>query len=170
MSTKPLAEVVPLHNPLHLHHTRPVVRVGNGHLLPLNFIDDPTACRFAEEYINAAHAAVVEPLQAKLAMAREAMRDAYNIITAAERESPSWVLVGLTRAADTLSETAAAIDADPPGEWVPLEKYQQLQAVLNDLREEKRDVWRGRCLRALELLQMGGATDYAMAALKGEDE
>lgn len=56
------------------------------------------------------------------------------------------------------------------GQWVPAERLKECQAVLADLREEKADVWRGRAARALDMLRMGGAVDYAMAALEGKDE
>lgn len=135
MSTvKPLAEVEPLHNPGHYHHGRPVVRVGGRHVLPLSCADDPGACRIAEAHINDAHAAVVEPLLAKLAQAREAL--AFTLSTR-KLISPAaqW------EADDRMRDALAAIDAANPGQWVPAERLKECQAVLADALEEKGDVF-----------------------------
>lgn len=48
-----------------------------------------------------------------------------------------------------LCELLDAIDALDPGEWVPASKYRELERVLGDLKEERRDVWRERCEKAL---------------------
>lgn len=60
----------------------------------------------------------------------------------------------MSRRKPKLFERLADLAADPPGEWVPLEKYQQLQAVLNDALEENGErMWRERCEKALEMLR-----------------
>lgn len=170
MSTiKPLAEVEPLHNPGHYHHGRPVVRVGGRHVLPLSYADDPGACRIAEAYINDAHQSAVSPLLALLARARNAAGMAAAALRRMDNASRGLPL-DTHEARDTLTDVCEAIDAANPGEWVPAERLKECLAVLADLREEKADVWRVRAARALDLLRMGGAVDYAMAALEGKDE
>ena len=91
--------------------------------------------------INTAHAAVVDPMQARLAMAQEELRFA----------------LGCTRhdavAQRRIATALAAIDAEAPPEMVPLERYKQLEAVLADALEfTEAKKWRARVEKALAVL------------------
>ena len=99
--------------------------------------------------VNRAHAAVVEPLHARLAVAREALDklDA-RVVGLVPHDDPA-VLAAVN--------ALAAIDAEAPPEMVPLARYQQLEQVLADALEfTEAKKWRERCERALLLLRMSG--------------
>jgi hypothetical protein len=91
--------------------------------------------------INAAHEAALAPLRAQLAIARAELVSIHGGRTVHDIEpKPDCPL-------------CRAIQAiDEPGEWVPKQKLDEALAVLADLREEKRDVWRERCEKALAAL------------------
>lgn len=93
--------------------------------------------------INAAHEKAVAPLLALLA-------EAYlNLVALHERLKNHVNCDGKCPTIALLK----AIDADPPPEFVPKQKYDELQRVLADLQEERRDVWRERCERARSALR-----------------
>jgi len=191
--SRPLAEVVPVYSGPNIDTydvTVAGLTVANAHLATL--ADDIAA------HLNHHHAAAVAPLQARLAMAREALvfvreqvlalanRDAGKAeaeLPPAHRLALEWAELGRAvhkRACDAM----AAIDADPPGRWRTEEEYQQLAAVVDDLRQETASVHKERNTAALNLLRDALAKHVAMfgeftddrtvnrviAVLQGRDE
>lgn len=179
--SRPLAEVVPM---VTVAGGYGGIRIGgakgptwgvNGGLFDRSH--DPPAAAVAESLahdINAAHFAVVSQLRGQLAVMRQAFDLARPTCVACgepgtrhfttEGDGPFWLCDSTdashgeefylgddeTRPFDSLA------DLDT-GEWVPREKYRQLELVLKDALEERRDVWRERCERAREMLNMVGA-------------
>ena len=173
--SRPLAEVVPM---VTVAGGYGGIRIGgakgptwgvNGGLFDRSH--DPPAAAVAESLahdINAAHAAVVEPLHARLAVAREALdRLDARVVGLVPHDDPA-VLAAVN--------ALAAIDAEPPPEVVPLEKYKQLEAVLGDALEfTEAKKWRGRCERALTFLKENDGllwpkTEQVGAILRGHLE
>lgn len=145
---------------------------------------DPPADAVAESLahdINEAHWQTMAPLLALLAQARGALarvRDHHW-----REVHPGYqafdVRFGPEEKA-AIAAVVAALDAANPGEWVPAERLKECQAVLADLREEKADMWRGRCERALTVLRegqleqqdawvLGRLIDSAKATLEGRE-
>lgn len=148
MSMKPLAEMAWVED--ERGFGADVLRIGSEtwpaeHLEALELAID----------INAAHEAALAPLQALLARAA-----AWLATRGTHAADCNFGRMNM-RTAERLGCTCGyihlmnAFDAAEPGQWVPLEKYQQLQAVLNDALEENGErIWRGRCERALEFFAL----------------
>lgn len=58
---------------------------------------------------------------------------------------------------DVVRALATKLEGLDFGEWVPAAKYRELERVLGDLKEERRDVWRERCEAALKALRANDA-------------
>lgn len=134
MSTRPLAEV-----------TGPYVTVDGTHF---EMLGQRGAAEDLARLLNRQHAAVVEPLQALLARARNAAGMAAAALRRMDNNSRGLPL-DAHEARDALMDLCDAIDADSPGQWVPAERLKECQAVLADLREEMGTDWRARCREAL---------------------
>ena len=146
-----------------------------------------TSPRVAAEYvvdINTAHEAAMSGLQARLAMAREALRLGAALtedrFTGSEITTKNRALLEAIQAGGIACRDAlAAIDAEAPPEMVPKAKLDEALAVLADLREEKRSPYEERCRRALVALRVNWNSGYisesarverAEAILEGRDE
>lgn len=121
-------------------------------------------------FINAAHAKAVEPLLAKLAVARAALADFVAVaarVGPVECESASWW---------QCQRALEIVDTEEVPPMVPKAKLDEALKVLDDLKQE--NPWRERCEKALAVLSAhrpsrpghkGSAMDDAIALLEGRE-